>query len=400
MAQDRNRYRKTYSFFRPPAVFATSGGGGLGGGCCTPELWFSTSTDAIFTTGSVLVRGGESADAAEDFGTDIFFYVSGSIAGTGSERHVSVFGGDIVISGSLNAFNGLSGSLTHLTDGTSYLIAGTGIDIVSASNGSVVISSLIGGGDVYTDDFVDGDLNASNILVVNHNLNAQYVNVSVYDDADKLIIPDEVIATSPGTVEVDLSSFRTLAGTWHVFVASGQAPNYDQYWFSTTADSIFTTGSAAFIGQESIDSPVDKGSDVFFYVSGSVLANGAEDKKALFGGDLVTSGSIFNHTFYAGAEEVLQPGPAATVTVDVMKHMTIFRTQSGGTVTANLDDGIMVGQQKYFVLYQTVDPVAITPATPLGYSTITLTNIGDSALLVWTSQGWAIIAAYSATVTP
>ena len=36
---------------------------------------------------------------------------------------------------------GLSGSLTQLADGTSYLTAGTGINIVSASNGSVGISS-------------------------------------------------------------------------------------------------------------------------------------------------------------------------------------------------------------------------------------------------------------------
>jgi archaellum component FlaF (FlaF/FlaG flagellin family) len=36
---------------------------------------------------------------------------------------------------------GLSGSLTQLVDGTSYLTAGTGISVISASNGSVGISS-------------------------------------------------------------------------------------------------------------------------------------------------------------------------------------------------------------------------------------------------------------------
>lgn len=35
---------------------------------------------------------------------------------------------------------GLSGSLTQLADGTSYLIAGNGIEITSASNGPVTIS--------------------------------------------------------------------------------------------------------------------------------------------------------------------------------------------------------------------------------------------------------------------
>jgi hypothetical protein len=42
---------------------------------------------------------------------------------------------------------GLSGSLTQLTDGTSYLQAGTNVTITSGSNGSVTISSTGGGGD-------------------------------------------------------------------------------------------------------------------------------------------------------------------------------------------------------------------------------------------------------------
>lgn len=303
MAQDRTRIRKTYSFFRPPPIYASGGGGGGGGGgCCNPELWFSTQDDAIFTTGSVLIRGpAASENAAEDYGTDNFFYVSGSIGSQGAERHVSVFGGDVVVSGSLTALFGLSGSLTQLPDGTSYLIAGVGIDIVSASNGAVTISSQIGGGDVYTDEFYQEDL-TSNLLVVPHGLAAQYVDVSVYDENDKLIIPDEVIATGIGTVTIDLSSFTpipAIASTtpWHVFVVSGQAPIYtDVFWFSTTAGSIYTSGSVAIVGDGDeygvIDSPLDKGADVFFYVSGSISGSGAEDKKALFGGDVRISGSL------------------------------------------------------------------------------------------------------------
>jgi hypothetical protein len=61
-----------------------------------------------------------------------------------------------------------------------------------------------------------------------------------------------------------------------------------EYFSSTTVGSIYTTGSAAFIGTESIDSPSDKGSDVFFYVSGST--DGAS--MALFGGCITASGSL------------------------------------------------------------------------------------------------------------
>jgi hypothetical protein len=42
--------------------------------------------------------------------------------------------------------NGLSGSLTQLVDGTSYLVAGTNITITSQSNGPITISSSGGGG--------------------------------------------------------------------------------------------------------------------------------------------------------------------------------------------------------------------------------------------------------------
>lgn len=396
MVQDRNRFKKTYSFFKPPAVFATSGGGG-GGGCCTPEFWFSTTPDAIFTTGSVLIRGDESFDSAEDFGTDNFFYVSGSIGASQGESHISVFGGDVVVSGSLTAFYGLSGSLTHLSDGTSYLVAGNGINISSASNGAVTVSALVGGGDVYTDSFTNANL-SSGLLTVNHNLNAQYVNVSVYDNNDNLILPDEIIATSVGVTTLDLTSYGTIAGTWHVFIASGQAPFQEQYFFSTTTESIYTTGSTAFVGKESVDSPSDKGSDVFFYVSGSITGSASEDKKSLFGGDLVTSGSIFTHTFYAGSQEILRPSAAATIDASVMKHVTIIETIPGGTVTVKLDDGLRLGQQKYFVMYAYGDPAAITPLNLIGYSTVTLNSVGDSALLVWTSAGWAIISAYGAIV--
>ncbi|MBP04997.1 MAG: hypothetical protein CMA72_09475 [Euryarchaeota archaeon] len=47
--------------------------------------------------------------------------------------------------GTSKFYEGLSGSLTQLTDGTSYLVAGSNITVASASNGSVTISSTGGG---------------------------------------------------------------------------------------------------------------------------------------------------------------------------------------------------------------------------------------------------------------
>jgi len=51
------------------------------------------------------------------------------------------------VAGATKFTQGLSGSLTKLTDGTSYLVAGTNISIATGSNGAVTISTS-GGGDV------------------------------------------------------------------------------------------------------------------------------------------------------------------------------------------------------------------------------------------------------------
>ena len=51
------------------------------------------------------------------------------------------FQNPLVSKGVIIAESGVSGSLTRLTDGTSYLIAGGGVDILSASNGAITISS-------------------------------------------------------------------------------------------------------------------------------------------------------------------------------------------------------------------------------------------------------------------
>lgn len=130
-----------------------------GGGGTSPEYWSSTTSGSIYTTGSVVVRGGlSSVDAASDLGTDVFFFVSGSITGSGADNKKSVFGGDVVLSGSLqvagdqveitgslSVTNGISGSLTKLTNGSSYIVAGTGISVVSASNGQVTIAASASG---------------------------------------------------------------------------------------------------------------------------------------------------------------------------------------------------------------------------------------------------------------
>jgi len=135
-------------------ISSTGGGGPVG-----DQFFFSSTTGSIYSSGSLALIGGADEwgviGSPADKGTDVFFYVSGSVGSkNGQTPGVALFGGDFVVSGSvfaegnrmeitgtLEVTNGISGSLTKLSDGTSYLIAGKNIGIISQSNGSIIISS-------------------------------------------------------------------------------------------------------------------------------------------------------------------------------------------------------------------------------------------------------------------
>jgi hypothetical protein len=86
-----------------------------------------------------------------DFNRDRFvFYHTASddwadISPDGVDFVGSIYADNFFAAGVVTASLGFSGSLTQLADGTSYLIAGTNVTIVSESNGAITISSAGGG---------------------------------------------------------------------------------------------------------------------------------------------------------------------------------------------------------------------------------------------------------------
>jgi hypothetical protein len=82
----------------------------------------------VVIEGSIVVSGGIDVD-------DPFRYLYSDQDGQMKQS------GSLALSGTLTAYNGLSGSLTKLTDGSSYLVAGNNITITSQSNGSVEVSA-------------------------------------------------------------------------------------------------------------------------------------------------------------------------------------------------------------------------------------------------------------------
>ncbi len=140
---DQSRGRRTYSYFRtqPRAAASTlliggtnvtitgdqngitisaTGGGAVSGS--NPGLW-TDGGGKIRTTGSVALDS--SGRYAPNVGTDVYLFVSGSIGvAAGTNRNVTVFGGDVVVSGSINGAVALSSSNIPLGI-DSFGIAGT-----------------------------------------------------------------------------------------------------------------------------------------------------------------------------------------------------------------------------------------------------------------------------------
>jgi hypothetical protein len=115
---------------------ASLGGGGGGSGdpnasYVVMSLTGSLSAERVLTagTGLELTDAGAGGNATLNIFDSIVATISGS-----------------TFTGAVNFDSGLSGSLTRLTDGTSYLIAGSNVTIASASSGAVTISSTGGGG--------------------------------------------------------------------------------------------------------------------------------------------------------------------------------------------------------------------------------------------------------------
>lgn len=78
----------------------------------------------------------------------------------------------------------------------------------------------IGGSATYSISFTNSDL-SSGILTVTHNLSFDYPMVIVYDSNNMVIGPDDIEYINSNSVEVDLSSWGTISGTWHIRVIGG-----------------------------------------------------------------------------------------------------------------------------------------------------------------------------------
>jgi len=105
----------------------------------------------------------------------------------------------------------------------------------------------------------------------------------------------------------------------------------------------------------------------------------------------VTVNSSFGKDVILSAQSLSGAGA-----VDVTNAFTSLTT-TGASQALTLADGT-VGEIK--VIVHTVDggSAVLTPTTKIGFTTITFTAVGDSAMLIYTAAGWAVIGSKGATI--
>jgi hypothetical protein len=132
--------------------------------------------------------------------SDIVRVNSGTLPGSGSFE----------VTGTVRSTLGFSGSLTQLTDGRSYLVAGTNVTITSASDGQVTINSTGGGGggDQFWGSSVSGSIFTTGSVSIgdygtNKSLRVNGMNLTPYSGSQTITgstISNVVILDLSGTL--------------------------------------------------------------------------------------------------------------------------------------------------------------------------------------------------------
>lgn len=104
-------------------------------------------------------------------------------------------------------------------------------------------------------------------------------------------------------------------------------------------------------------------------------------------GELIADSDCRPTGVYVGSVDSLSGAGAISVTAETTKF-----TSTGGAQALTLADGVE-GQIKRIVHVVDGGSGVLTPTTKTGFTTITFTNVGDSATLqFFTTRGWMITA--------
>jgi len=138
-------------------------------------------------------------------------------------------GATIVYNGTNNVWSNIDASGIQISSGTSLerpttpapglIRFNSDLNQMEYWNGSQWVQ-IFEGTRKFVQSFVQGDL-VSNILTVTHNLNDDWCSVTVYDNTRQIVIPTAIISVNANVVEIDLTAFVTISGTWRAVIVGG-----------------------------------------------------------------------------------------------------------------------------------------------------------------------------------
>jgi hypothetical protein len=237
-------------------------------GSSSPQYWNSDVANAIWTSGSVLARGNDTTTAASDYGTDLFFFVSGAIGGVTDGNGVAAFGGDVVVSGNLiisgvNPTSLTPSGLNVYGDANLYrsLYVGSTATDIASFNSQLTASAGINtptigsaGGDVT----VIAPLTASVGLDLSGNSVFQAGSTFTFNGNGVFAagLTGSLQEVSAGVPYLLAGDYITLAtnSLGQIEISASNIPASEVYWQSDVANVIFTTGSIAVTGSAIISS--------------------------------------------------------------------------------------------------------------------------------------------------
>ena len=166
----------------------------------------------------------------------------------------SIGDGRVEVTGSLAATTGLSGSLTQLVDGTSYLIAGNNITITSASNGAVTIDAT-GGSASYQLNMFAGTISSTAASASMESIGMDYFDISKVPGGATSYVFKAILATTAGTTAyMDLYDYNGIVSGIPGPISGSVLTGSNQSYTYLTAD--ITTALSAVTGSGIIEARI------------------------------------------------------------------------------------------------------------------------------------------------
>lgn len=294
--------------------------------------------------------------------------------------------------GATHSWAEVTGGVTSIT-GTANEIAVTGTTTPTLSLPSALTftGKTITGGTFSTPTLTTPRL-ASGGFIADANGNESIIFTTTASAVNELTLANAATGTNPTITasggDTNIGETHTMKGTGSFTVRAGTTSGDAQQWLNSAGSVVASMrqDGTLTLGTYGLLTPG-------IYNSGGGFCAGT----SLFGGanGLLLNAAAVGGPFGLVNAQTLSGAGAVNVTASVTKITT-----TGAAQTLTLADGAD-GQVKIIIHVVDGGSAVLTPTTKTGFSSLTFTNAGDTATLMFsTTIGWTIIAVNGTTITP